>query len=375
MRLSMDKHDFFELILDNNEPYLFTHFCSKNLSIAHEFYLYIKDKLDTHTLLTVLDGASKLQNSQEIFDHMQTEIKEIIDEALDKKLESSLFNHHFFYYYVEHYTDWIHFYKSISPESKEQYVFSFLDNYLNEPKIISEKEFLFIQGIFKDKKRELPMHVLVGTNYTQEFLDLGFDSQESMRLFVSYAYSNPFLPENFFESYYHRLDLFEQHDFKDAVMANYRHILRLDEELTGNTISILKAMNISLNYSFDLISEPENEISTLYKIFHATGQKTIFKLEDYLEHAINLEQIGLFEQHSDLIEKLLEMTENMPQDPVSRLKKLYNFLNSYQYSSTSSNEYLFTETMKENFLSAIEKSILNITLDKMTSTSSMTIKI
>lgn len=357
----MEKKEFFELILDDNEPYLFTHFCKKNLSIAKEFYLYVKDKLSINDLLSVLDGASRLENNQEIFDFMQKEIKDIVHDALNKNLEHDLFKHQFFYYYVEHYTNWIQFYKHISQDKKEEYVLNFLDKYLTDVKTISEKEFLFIQHVFKDKKDDLPINVLVKTNYTQELLDLGFSSKASMRSFINHAYVNPHLPSHFFESFYDKLDLFEQHDFKDAVMANHRHLVSLDKELTQNTVSILNAMNIHFHYKLDSISDPEDEIATLNEIFHQTGKKPLFQLDDYLEHAMNLELIGLFDYHVDLIDTLLEMTHDMPPEPNERLKKLYDYIQSYG-SNSQDNEYLFTDIMKENFLVAIEKAILNVTL-------------
>jgi hypothetical protein len=369
----MEKYDFFDLILDDNEPYLFTHFCKKNLIVAQDFYLYIKDKFDINHLLGVLDGASRLENSQEVFDFMQKEIKELVYDALDKNLENELFKHQFFYYYVENYTNWIHFYKHISQEQKEEYVLNFLNRYLSEVKVISEKEFLFIQDIFKDKKDDLPINVLVRTNYTQELLDLGFSSKASMRSFINHAYSNSHLPDNFFEIFYDKLDLFEQHDFKDAVMANQKHLFSLDKELTKNTISILKAMNVGFNYTLDLMSDPEEEILTLSEIFHQSGQKPMFKLEDYLEHAMSLEQIGLFDYHIDLIDKLLEMTHDMPDNEGARLKKLYNYIQSYGIEQES--EYLFTDSMKENFLVAIEKAILNVTLKETELKKSIVIKL
>jgi hypothetical protein len=156
-------------------------------------------------------------------------------------------------------------------------------------------------------------------------------------------------------------------------MANQKHLFSLDKELTKNTISILKAMNVGFNYTLDLMSDPEEEILTLSEIFHQSGQKPMFKLEDYLEHAMSLEQIGLFDYHIDLIDKLLEMTHDMPDNEGARLKKLYNYIQSYGIEQES--EYLFTDSMKENFLVAIEKAILNVTLKETELKKSIVIKL
>lgn len=372
----MKKNDFFELVLDDNESYLFTHFCKKDLSIAKDFYSYIQTKLNTNQLLNVLDSVSRVDNNQAIFDYMQKEVKDLVNKSLEDNLEDNLFEHRFFSYYVEHYTDWIHFSEQISSAKRHAYVLNFLSTYLSEPRIITEREFEFIVKAFESKKSAMPIHVLTHTNYTQELIDLGFTSSEaSMRTFVQHAYKNPYLPSNFFETYYNNLDFFDQNAFKDGVSANYRHLTSLNEELTQNTISILKAIETPFEYSFELMSEPDTEIPTLYHIFKQTNSGPLFKMTDYLEHAMSLEQSGLFEYHLDLIDTLLEMTEDMPNNTHDRLIKLYNYISNGDKEFSAHNLYLFTDSMKENFLMAIEKSILNVTLPDTDVKKGITLKI